>query len=505
MRIAIGALSQETNTFLPVPTEVSDFENFYLYRGDELLHRFGPARVEVPGFLSVLREAGVTPVPLLAAVALAGGPVSRRAFEALAGELIERLATAEPVDGLLLSLHGAMVLEDSPDAEGVLLSRLRARWPNLPIAVSLDLHGHIRPDMLQPDVALIGYREYPHIDMFETGERVARLLLDRLAERVRPVMAMARRPLLVSPIDARTDNPPLSRIVAAARAMEAAADKAEGRVLHASLFPVQPWLDVPELGFTALVCADGDVRAAQQAADELADMAWQARDDFEPDLTPLEDAIRIGLSGSGTTVVGDGGDAPSSGSAADHTGVLRALLAAGAERAGRLTYLTLCDPEAAAEAARSGVGAEVTLEVGHKKFRDAPPLQITGRVRTLTDGVFTMQDQGMQGAEVQTGLTAVLAIGDLRLAIRSLKALEWDTGLYHSVGLPLQHAALVFVKSPSHFRVSYAPHAARLLAADTPGTTRGNMRALVFHHVTRPLYPLDDFPDNGAPTRLAEP
>ena len=498
MRIAVAALSQETNTFLPVPTEIADFEDFYLYRGDELLTRFGPARVEVPGFLSVLAEAGITPVPLLAAVALAGGPVSRHAFETLAGELMARLEAAGPVDGLLLSLHGAMVLEDAPDAEGLLLSRLRARWPALPIGVSLDLHGHIRPLMLQPDVVLIGYREYPHIDMFETGERVARLLLSRLlpdrrAGPARPVMAMARRPLLVSPIDARTGHPPLSRIVARARAMEAA-----GEVLHASLFPVQPWLDVPELGFTALVCALSEA-AAQQAADELADMAWQARDDFEPDLTPLDEAIRIGLASAGTTVVGDGGDAPSSGSAADHTGVLRALLAAGADRAGRLTYLTLCDPEAAAIAAAAGIGATVTLSVGHKKFRDAPPLEITGRVRTLTDGVFTMQDQGMQGAEVHTGLTAVIAIGDLRLALRSLKALEWDTGLYHSVGLPLQHAALVFVKSPSHFRVSYAPHAARMLAADTPGTTRGNMRALVFKHVTRPLYPLDDFPDNGAP------
>ncbi len=496
MRIAVGGFSQETNTFLPVPTEVEDFEAFYVHRGNELLTAFGPARVEVPGFLSVLRASNIEPVPLIAAVALAGGPVSRRAFETLAGELLQRLRDAGPVDGVLLALHGAMVLEDEPDAEGEFLERVRAALPaNTPIGVSLDLHGHIRPRMLQPNTFLIGYREYPHIDMFETGERVARQMLEALAGRSHPMMAMAQRPLLVSPINARTDSPPLSRIVAAARRMEET-----GRILHASLFPVQPWLDVPHLGFTALVCAE-TAPAAQEAADELADMAWQARDDFEPDLVELDEAIRIGLGSDGTTVVGDGGDAPSSGSAADNTGVLRALLAAGADHAGRLSYVTLCDPEAAAEAARAGIGATVTLQVGHKKFRDGEPLSVTGVVRTLTDGVFTMQDKGMQGAEVRTGLTAVLAIGDIRLALRSLKALEWDTGLFHSVGLPLAHAALVFVKSPSHFRVSYAPHAARVLAADTPGTTRGNMRRLVFHNVTRPLYPLDAFPDNGAPAR----
>ncbi|MCW3474075.1 M81 family metallopeptidase [Limobrevibacterium gyesilva] len=487
MRIAIGGIMQETNTFLPVPTEVATFESVYLRRGEAMLTGYGAARVEVPGMLAVLRAAGVEPVPLLATMAGAAGAVSRAAFEALLGDLLQRLRDAGPVDGVLLALHGAMVLEDQPDAEGELLERVRAELPaHVPIGVSLDLHGHITPRMLQPNTFLIGYREYPHIDMYEAGERTAQLMLDVLAGRRRPVMALAKKHLLVSPINARTDTPPLSRIVAAARRMEQ-----DGRVLHASLFPVQPWIDVPDLGFCALVCADGDARAAQAAADELAAMAWQARDEFTPDLTPLDDAIRIGLTSPGTTVVGDGGDAPSSGAAADNTAVLRALLAAGADRAGRLTYLTLCDADAARQAAAAGVGATVTLRVGHKMSRDGEPLDITGCVRTLTDGVFTMHDAGADGTEADMGLTAVIAIGDIRLAIRSRRFLEWDTGLFTSAGLPLRHAALVFVKSPSHFRVSYAPHADRVLAADTPDTTTGNMHRLVFKNVTRPLYPLD--------------
>jgi microcystin degradation protein MlrC len=90
------------------------------------------------------------------------------------------------------------------------------------------------------------------------------------------------------------------------------------------------------------------------------------------------------------------------------------------------------------------------------------------------------------------GPTAVLAIGDIRLALRSLPSLEWDPSLYRSVGLEPADAGLVFVKSPGHFRVSYAPLARRLLVADTPGAARPNVRALRFNRVTRPLYPLDD-------------
>jgi microcystin degradation protein MlrC len=488
MRIAVGSLMQETNTFVPFKTTVETFENVYIHRGDAVLTDFGDTRTEVPAFLHVLREAGAEIVPLLAAMALASGPVERTSFDFLLNDLVARLRAAGPVDAVLLALHGALVVEDASDGDAEIVGRVRAALPpGTPIGVSLDLHGHITSAMLQPDVFYVGYQEYPHIDQWETGERTARLLLEVLAGQRHPVMALTKRPLLVSPVNARTGNEPLATIVRAARAMEEA-----GEVLHASVFPVQPWMDVPDLGFAVLVCADKDQQAAQRAADRLADMAWQARAQFEPDLVPLDEAIQTGLTSEGLTTVGDVGDSPSGGSAADSGAVLRALLAAGADRGPRLSLLTTCDPEAAAEAAKAGVGATVTLRIGHKRTRDGEPLTVTGRVKTVTDGDFTMHDAGAQGLLCHLGLTAVLAIGAIRLVIRSLPAFEWDTGVYTSAGLDLREAALVFVKSPSHFRVAYTPLSDRVLIADTPGTTCANMRRIPFRNVTRPLYPLDD-------------
>jgi microcystin degradation protein MlrC len=487
MRIAVGSLMQEANTFVPFRTDLDAFRSVYLHRGAEILTGYGAARVEVPAFFDVLRAAGVDAVPLLAGHAGSNGPVTRTAFDTLVGEMEQRLRDAGQLDGLLLALHGAMLVEDNPDAEGEIIERMRAILPTgRPIGVSLDLHGHITARMLQPGTFLIGYREYPHIDMYETGERVARLMLDTLAARRRPTMALAKRHMIVSPVNARTAEPPLSDIVAAARAMEDA-----GRVLHASLFPVQPWIDVPDLGFAALVCTDGDAEAARAAAEELAATAWDARQAFIPDLTPLDEAVRIGLTSEGTTIVGDTGDGPSGGAAGDNTAVLRALLSAGADRAGRLSYLALVDAEAVAQAVAAGIGATVTLSVGHRISGDGEPVRVTGRVRALTDGVFTQHDAGAQGLDANFGPTAVVAIGDVRLALRTLPSFEWDTGMYTSVGLPLRQAALVFVKSSSHFRVAFGPHADRIVAADTPGATAGNMRRLRFRNVTRPLYPVD--------------
>ena len=489
MRIAIGSLIQETNTFVPFKTDMETFRSVYLHKGDDLLTAYGTARVEVPAFLDVLKANNITPVPLLAGHAGSNGPLTRACFDTLLNDLLDRLKAAGEVDAVLLALHGSMVIEDEPDAEGEIIEKVRSILPTDNwIGVSLDLHGHITSRMLQPNTFLIGYREYPHIDMYETGERTARLLLDTLAGKRRPVMALAKRHMIVSPVNARTAEPPLSEIVAAARQLEEG-----GTILHASLFCVQPWIDVPDLGFAALVCADANQADAQRAADHLADMAWAQRERFIPDLTPLDEAVRIGLASEGTTIVGDTGDGPSGGAAGDNTAVLRALLAGGAATAGRLSYCTLVDAEGAAQAMAAGIGAEVTLTIGHKQTRDGEPLTITGRVQTITDGVFTQYDAGAEGAEVCFGPTAVIAIGDIRLALRSLPGYEWDTGMYTSVGLALRHAALVFVKSSSHFRVAYGPHAARILAADTPGATVGNMKRLRFSRVTRPLYPLEEW------------
>jgi microcystin degradation protein MlrC len=486
MRIAIAGFMQETNSFVPFTTTVKTFEEQYYHRGDELLTAFGSARLEIPGALDVFKAAGAVPVPLLATMAMASGTVERKSFDTIMGEIEQRLKAAGPVDGVFLALHGAMILEDQPDAESEIVQRVRSVLkPGTPIAVSLDLHGHITAAMIQPDVAYIGYREFPHIDMYETGHRAASLLIDWIKGKVKPVMALSKRHMVFSPDSARTGVPPLSDIVAEGRAMEA-----RGEVLHVSLFPVQPWIDTPDLGFAALVCAQSK-DAAQRAADTLAKMAWDRRAEFEPDVTPLDEIIRIGLTQPGLTVASDAGDAPSGGGAGDSTAVLVALLHAGADRCDRITICTIADAQAAAEAAKAGVGKTVTLKVGHKRSGLGDPLSVTGIVKVISDGQYVLEGPGGNGMVGEMGLTVVLAIGSIRLNLRSIAHFEWDLGIHKSVGLDPAKAALVFVRSPAHFRASYAPIAARIFLADTPGPTCLNMRRIPYTKVTRPFYPLD--------------
>jgi len=486
-RIAIAQLIQESNSFSPLLTTMAAFENCYLLRREELLT--SENRAEIAGFTSVLMSRGATPVPLLAAMALSGGPLTRATFDSLVGEIENGLRAVMPLDGLLIALHGALLVEDEPDGDGEILERLRGvLGASIPIGVTLDLHGHITTRMLLPNCFLIGYQEFPHTDMYETGERAARLMLETIAHRKRPVMALAKRPIVLSPSMARTVDGPFRSIAEKARQLESAA------IPHVSIFPVQPWIDVPDLGFAVLVCADGAAVAAQEAADSLADLVWRRRGEFEPQLVSIEEAIRTGLSAEGLTVVSDGGDAPTAGSTADNVSVLRTLLALGADRSDRLTYLTLCDPQAVRCALNAGPGAQLTLDVGHAFTpRDGRPMSVTGKVRGLSDGEFRMRDQEVM--TVRMGLTAVLAIGAIRLVLRSLPAMEWDVGTYTSQGLDPRDAALIFVKSPAGFRFSYRRLCKRILIADTPGAAPTNLRRVPYKNITRPLYPLDDFPE----------
>lgn len=488
-RVAVASIMQETNSFSPIPTTADLFRSYYLLRGDELETGYVDARVEVPAILATLRAAGHVPVPLLATYAAAAGTVTRACLDEIMAEIEERLRAALPVDAVILALHGALVVEDQPDGEAEIIARVRAILPpGTPVGVSLDLHAHITPGMVQPDTFHIGYRAYPHIDMFETGERIAALMIRTLQGDVRPVMALAKAPVIVPAVAGRTTDGPLADIADAARAAEDA-----GEVLHASIFPVQPWIDVPDLGFAALVCADGDAASARRVAERLCAMAWDRRRTFDLGLTPLEEVIATGLAGDGMTLVSDTGDAPTGGAAADSPAVLRALLAGDAVDSDRAILLTLCDAPAAEAAHRAGAGADVTLPLGHTISTEVgTPITVTARVVSISDGVYTLVDDGQKGLEVSMGPTAVLAIGAIRVLVRSRPSIEWDTGMYRSQGLDPASAALVFVKSPSHFRASFGPLAARILLADTPGPTRADVRVLPYRRVTRPLFPLDD-------------
>lgn len=495
MRVAVGAIWQETATFSPLVTELADFERLGLAFGADMLARYG-AVGELGGFARAAREDGVELVGTLRAAAWPSGPLSPAARDVLRDQLVAHLAAAGPVDAVLLAIHGALVARDDDDVEGALLAAVRdVVGPDRLVACSLDLHASITDRMVHHADIIRGYHTCPHIDLFETGYAVAKLLFRALRGEVRPVQAWTRLPM-ITPADRHdTTTGPFAALFDRLAALE----RDEPRVLAASLFAVQPWLDIAGLGWSPLVVTDGDEALARALVEELADRAWRARREFLVDKPPLAEALDQALAHRRRPVIlSDAADATNAGAPGDSTAVLRALLDRGTSAP---AYLSVVDAEAARLAAAAGPGQIITLDLGGKLDRRfGGPVRVTARVRSLSDGRYVVRGPMTRGLAVDMGLTAVLEIGAIRVVVPSATHPGHDPELYRSQGLQPEDAQLVVVKSPAGFRAAYAPFAAAILLADTPGCVTSDLASLPYRRAPRPLFPLDDPADRHVAT-----
>ncbi|MGB3556281.1 MAG: M81 family metallopeptidase, partial [Jannaschia sp.] len=237
-RIAIAGFQHETNTFAPFPTTREMFERRgswpELTRGANLPGRFEGLNIPLSGFLAACRHEVV---PILWAGAEPGGYVDPEAFDGIVAEIVDGVAAARP-DAVYLDLHGAMATRDHPDAEAEILRRLReVTGPDLPIAVSLDLHGNMSRAFFDRATFVTIYRTYPHVDMAETGARSARLLEAGLSG---PVAKAFRRGDFLIPITAQTTE--------RAPARDLYADLAADPALSVDMTLGFPPADIPELG-----------------------------------------------------------------------------------------------------------------------------------------------------------------------------------------------------------------------------------------------------------------
>jgi microcystin degradation protein MlrC len=407
VRVLTGSLIQESNTFSPRPSDRTFFETGCLLFDQASLPQVAGTRTEVAGFVEVAACENVGLVPTLTAWASSGGPMRHDDFRWLADQLLDRTRRAGRVDGVLLALHGAWLSDREPDADGWILERVREIvGPGLPIVATLDLHANVTRRMAGAADALVGFRTYPHVDMFETGRRAAELLVGLLRRGRRARTYLSKVPMLAPPENAQTDEGPLAEVVAEARALERS-----GRALSASLFPVQPWLDVPELGCAAVVVAEDD---AQAEADGLGRLLWQRRRAFHVPLVAPDEAVARALRApEGPVLLVDSADGTSSGATGDSTALLGALVRA---RPTRAALVTVVDPEAARKGAAAD-GGEVTMEVGGKldpvRHR---PIRLSGRAHRVPGRVVFAAGVG-DGLASDLGAAAVLESGHLRVLI----------------------------------------------------------------------------------------
>ncbi len=483
MRIALASLIQESNTFAPMLATMQSFRDDYLLTGPEVRVLRGTF-TEIGGFFDVLEGAGVEAIPILVAHAISGGPVDIATFVELRERLLESLAAAEPFDAVLIALHGAMVVEGEDDGSGALLTAIRAMVGARPIGTTLDSHANVTAQMVNQADVIVGYRTFPHVDQYETGQRAARLLLDVLAGRLRPTIALAKLPMLQPAETHVVDREPLLSLW-----QQIEQFRGSQHIVDGGLFPVQPWLDLPDVGFSVLITTNGSLNTAQDVSRDLALRAWARRHDFRVPLLSADEAIRKALSTNGQPIVlSDSADGPGAGSPGDSTVVLKSLLDLGG---GATSMLTMVDPEGVEICAARGPGATVRLKVGAKRDRFSVPIEVEGIVRFVGDVQFDFTSANI-GTVGRMGRTAVMNIGSISLVLSERPVPTHDPALYRAVGLEPTKAKIVVVKSPAQFRAAYELLARDIINLDTPGHSAPNLRRLPYVRRPNPCFPFED-------------
>jgi microcystin degradation protein MlrC len=483
VNIAIASILQESNTFSPVFTRYEDFNPVF---GKAALLRHEGKLTEMGGFIAVLRESEAIIRPVCAAWAITANRLARADFERLADEFALNLRLAKP-QALLLAMHGAQTADGEDDVEGHILERARAvLGPDAPIVLTLDLHANITRRMVALATAIVGYHTYPHVDMFETGQKAARLLLRILRGDVQPRMAFRKLPLIIQAEKSQTSGGPMRKLVAAAEKWEGS-----GQAEAVSIFPVQPWMDILQMGCAVVAVTNGNARAAQKQADALARRLWDGKEDYEAELTPVTVAIDRALAmDGGPVVLSESSDSTGSGSPGDSTGVLKHLVKA------KLTgpaAIFLVDPAGVAQAVAAGVGSTVTLKIGGAFDRKhSKPVPVTGLVKLISDGRWVARARGYNtGITTCMGRAVVLEVGLVSILMAERSAMTVDPELFRSHGIDPVHCQIVVVKSPNGFRAAYEPIARAIFVVDTPGVSTANLRTLQWRRVPRPIYPLD--------------
>jgi microcystin degradation protein MlrC len=488
MRVVIAMMKHETNTFSPIVTDWARFEQWGAYRDQAVQLALGGTRMPVAAYMQLAQARNAEIVTPLAAEAMPSGPVAEATYEFMA-ELICN-AVADGCDGALLDLHGAMVAEHTLDGEGTLLARLRDIAPDLPIAVTCDLHCNLTAAMIDNATALIGYKTYPHVDMYEVAEQVGTIVLDAMQGRCAPAMAWGNVPLLSQTLCQGTDDQPMQALVASCREMER-----DANVLAATVFGGFALADIPDAGNSAVVVTDGDQQLARRHCDQLLQQTWQAREQFVYQSQPLTEVIgRARARNESPIILLDHADNCGSGGTQDVMTVIAAVLKA---KLDDVVVGAVWDPDAVATMRAAGVGADVTLELGGRTDMPAlgtagKPLHITGKVRTLTDGRWIVRGPMYHGVEVDMGPSAVLDTGRVAIVVVSYHHEPWDRGVFTSVGIEPEHHHYVLLKSRIHYRAGFAGLARHTYTLDGDGVTTSDNSLLEYQHLRRPIYPLDE-------------
>lgn len=338
MKILVGAFQCESNTFSAAKAERGDF---YYLKGEAAKRRLFASRL--------FEEAGFEVVPLVYAVSLPSGCVTKACFDEIMADFRAEAAKHPDADGIYLYLHGAMVVEGGFSGEELTVRELRKTVGEaIPISLDLDFHANVSEGLVAQVQAVSGYRTAPHTDYDESETRAANALMKILNAKSNTCPHFFR--IKVQFADAaQTSVEPYVSILKMVRELDR-----DPHIVSANVFNGQPWVDAPFMGASVVVYSMASHEAVHAKAKAIADHFEAHKTDLAfgvpalaPEKTP--DAARTMAK---PVFVSDSGDNTTAGAAGTSDCLVKVFKGTGL----RTLFTSLCDPAAVEKFADRAVG-----------------------------------------------------------------------------------------------------------------------------------------------------
>ena len=491
-RIAIGGISHETNGFVGGITTLGAFKDNCYFSGSELLEEYQKGYSHLSGVVEGLTRADYIPVPLIFSTTVPSGIVTEEAAVTLVEELVAELKKITPVDGVILTLHGAMLAKNIDDCEGYLLKKVReVVGLNCPMIAVLDLHGNISHEMVSNTDLLIGFRENPHMDAYERGlEAVVQLTRIFNVEKIKKYFI--KLPLILSPLTTWTEANPLKLAKKLAEEIEK-----NKEILNISIFGGFAYADTKHTSVSVLVQTDNNADLAKQSAINISQKIWENRQAALYNGIKIQEALAKAIFVDERPVLlADTGDNIGGGSPGDSTFILSEMVSGEYKNC----LVTICDPETAKRAHEIGEGGVFKGFVGGKKNKfHGEPVYIEGIIEKLTSEKYRIgRDNHFSstiGNDVDMGRCALIKSHDVFIYIIEKRTPPGDLEQLYHIGIDPTKFKIISVKAAVAFRSSYTKLSKEIYDVNTGGVCDCNLKKIQYKNIIRPIYPLDDEKD----------
>src|SRR5690554_1099423 len=494
--IGVAGISHESNSFSSQKTTLNDFNVRFGETPEEWAESFfsqANSQTTSSGYIEGAKRFGLELYPTLLVRARPMGVVTDHAFETMINEVILRLKSGPKLDGILLQLHGAMIVESFPSGDEEIVKRVREEFgPDMPIVVTHDFHANITPGIIEYSDVLITFKENPHLDTFDRGLQAAEIMSRMVKGEVKPTQTVVKPPMVYNIVYQNTFSDPFLGITAESKKSEE-----NPKILATSVSGGYQYADVPWMGPAVVVVTDNDQELAEKEAERLSDMLWDTRYKTILDNPDPAEAVKMAMEHEGRPVVLiDMGDNIGGGSTGDSSFLLEELIKQNAQG----WVMVIADPEAYKHAEEAGVGGKFDMAVGGKTDDiHGKPIPVKGEVRSLHVGRYLETEVRHGGGRYwNMGNTAVIQVEGSTLDEPNLLLVTTIPSSPNSVhqlvsnGVYVERQKIIVVKGAIAPRAAYEPFASTLISVDSPGSTAVNPSWFTYKHIRKGMFGMED-------------